>query len=103
MKKTNSLSKKVMNVLSILAIVIASFSTFSISAQTAKETNFEDLATELAVGPQSCYTTFLYTCGLNSQEYVFCSFNNVYGKPYECTEYNCSGNKRNRVCVYVSK
>lgn len=96
--KTNSISKKLFMITSIIVMIIASFSTISINAQTeVKIDNVQEEAESLSL--QGCYTVVILYCLRG--EHLICNFNNVYGKPYECTEFHCDHSSSHRECVLV--
>lgn len=99
MKRTNSISKKILKAIGVLAIVIACFGTYTIQAQSSDEDTI-DLALAF-VDNKSCYTLVVHDCGLQIGEAVFCSFNAYYGKPYSCTEMSCYGTRHTRTCHRV--
>ena|SRR5687767_6273900 len=101
MNRRISFTKQVVKALAVIAIAIASFSTFSINAQDAAYS--QDIAVYPEFSEQSCYTQNTIDCGLNLGEQIVCSFNGVYGKPYICEEYSCYGTRSRRECVLKTR
>jgi len=100
MIKEKSFAKKITRAIAIVAIVIASFSTINISAQSS-ETGSDDYALELAYSDQSCYTAEILDCGFHFGTQRVCLFNGVYGKPFTCEEYGCYGSRSHRTCQRI--
>lgn len=103
MKRTNSIPTKIIRAIGALAILIAIFSNFSISAQSSDDALVQDVAPVPAFSDQTCYTPIVIDCGLHLGEQIVCNFNHVYGKPYFCTEYSCYGTRSERECVLKAK
>ena len=102
MKRTNSISTRIIKAIGVLAIVIATFSTISISAQSSDDGKSFDVALTKSYSDQSCYTAVTLDCGFHLGQQLLCNFNHVYGKPYFCTEFSCYGTRSERECVLKS-